>query len=160
MRFDVEHCLSQKMMCQNCERLTHRPLTGDDAGHLDFNYRLAPGNFTKLTTTKMKKVLLVGRQLVNVPPLDQLIKNVEYFAAANLADAQKVFEANNNAIDIVIMGAGIELEKRLEIVRYIFNTSHVTSVHMKDWITGPEGFVPFINHVLNGLLHSEDNAAV
>jgi len=126
---------------------------------LDFNYRLVPGNFTKLTKTKMKKVLLVGRQLVNVPPLDQLIKNIEYFAAANLADAQKVFEENNNAIDIVIMGAGIELEKRLEIVRYIFNTSKVTSVHMKDWITGPEGFVPFINHVLNGLLHNGDNAA-
>ncbi len=157
--FDVRHRLSQRTMRYNCERVTHRPLAGDDALQLDFNYRLAQGNFTRLTKTKMKKVLLVGRQLVNVPPLDQLIKNIEYFAAANLADSQKVFEANNNAIDIVIMGAGIELEKRLEIVRYIFNTSNVTSVHMKDRITGPEGFVPFINQVLNGLLHSGDNAA-
>jgi hypothetical protein len=50
------------------------------------------------------------------------------------------------------MGAGIELEKRLEVVRYVFNTSNTTSVHMKDWQTGPEGFVPFINRVLFGLL--------
>ncbi len=45
----------------------------------------------------------------------------------------------------------IELEKRLEIVRYVFNTSNITTVHMKDWATGPEGFVPFINNVLTGL---------
>ena len=57
-----------------------------------------------------------------------------------------------NKIDIVIMGAGIELEKRLEIVRYVFNTSNITSVHMKDRGSGPEGFIPFINKVLNGSL--------
>jgi hypothetical protein len=102
----------------------------------------------------MKKVLLIGRQLAKVPQADQLIiKNIEYFAADSLANAQKIFEQNNNTIDIVIMGAGIELEKRLEIVKYIFNTSNSTSVHMKDWITGPEGFMPFINNVLTGLLH-------
>jgi hypothetical protein len=104
----------------------------------------------------MKKVLLAGRLLTNVPPADQLtVKNVAYFAASNLAEVQQVFAQNNNAIDIVIMGAGIELEKRLEIVHYIFNTSNTTSVHMKDWNTGPEGFVPFINNVLVGLLHGD-----
>src|SRR5215471_16107034 len=97
----------------------------------------------------MKKVLLVGRMLVNVPPADQLTaKKAEYFAAPGLPEVQHVFETNNNAIDIVIMGAGIELEKRLEIVRYVFNTSNATSVHMKDYASGPGGFVPFINCVL------------
>jgi hypothetical protein len=101
----------------------------------------------------MKKILLVGKSLTDVPPLDQLtIKNAQYFAAPSLAAAQQVFEKNNNAIDIIIMGAGIELEKRLEIVRFVFNTSNTTTVHMKDWQTGPEGFVPFINRVLSGLL--------
>src|ERR1043165_7537590 len=101
----------------------------------------------------MKKILLVGKQLTSVPPPDQLTtKDVEYFAAPDLTTAQHVFENNNNAIDIVIMGAGIELEKRLEIIRYVFNTSNTTTVHMKDWETGPEGFVPFINRVLSGLL--------
>jgi len=104
----------------------------------------------------MKKVLLAGRSLTNVPPTDQLtVKKAAYFAVSNLAEVQQVFAQNNNAIDIVIMGAGIELEKRLEIVQYIFITSNTTSVHMKDWATGPEGFVPFINDVLTGLLHSD-----
>src|SRR5215470_2577270 len=103
----------------------------------------------------MKKILLVGKMLTTVPPADELaIKDVEYFAAADLHGAQNVFERNKNAIDVVIMGAGIELEKRLEIVRYVFNTSKITTVHMKDWETGPEGFVPFINNVLTGLRSS------
>ena len=101
----------------------------------------------------MKKILLVGKALTTVPPLDQLtIKDIEYFAAPDLRTVQQVFEKNNNAIEIVIMGAGIDLEKRLEVVRYVFNTSNTTTVHMKDWETGPEGFVPFINRVLSGLL--------
>lgn len=101
----------------------------------------------------MKKILLVGKSLRTVPTIDQLtIKHVEYFAAPDLTTVKQVFERNNNAIDIVIMGAGIELEKRLDVVRYVFRTSNTTSVHMKDWETGPEGFVPFINKVLAGLL--------
>ena len=97
----------------------------------------------------MKKILLVGKQLTSVPP-QLTIKESQFFAAPDLKTAQEVFEKNNNAIDIVIMGAGIELEKRLEIVRYVFTTSNTTTVHMKDWETGPEGFVPFINGVLSG----------
>lgn len=104
----------------------------------------------------MKKILLVGKSLTNVPPLDQLnIRDARYFAAPDLTAVQEVFERNNNAIDIVIMGAGIELEKRLEIVKYVFTTSNTTTVHMKDFETGPQGFVPFINRVLSGMLHSD-----
>ena len=99
----------------------------------------------------MKKILLVGKQLTEVPP-DLMIKDAQYFAAPDLKTSQQVFEKNKNAIDIVIMGAGIELEKRLEIVKYVFTISNRTSVHMKDWETGPEGFVPFINNVLPGLV--------
>ena len=101
----------------------------------------------------MKKILLVGKSLTTVPPADLLaIKNAKYFAASGILEVQQVFGKNDNEIDIVVMGAGIELEKRLEIVRYVFNTSNTTSVHMKDWATGPEGFVPFINSVLTGLI--------
>jgi len=99
----------------------------------------------------MKKILLIGKQLTEVPP-DLNIKDAQYFAAPDLNTSQQVFEKNNNTIDIVIMGAGIELEKRLEIVRYVFTASNTTSVHMKDWETGPQGFVPFINNVLSGLI--------
>jgi len=101
----------------------------------------------------MKKIVLVGKQLTNVPPPEELsMKNAEYLAAPGLAEVQEIFKKHNNAIDIVIMGAGIELEKRLEIARYILKTSDTTSVHMKDYASGPEGFVPFINSVLTGLL--------
>ena len=104
----------------------------------------------------MKKVLLIGRSLTNVPFPDKIaVKNIELFAAPSLPVVKQVFANNKNAIDIVIMGAGIELESRLEIVQYIFNTSNTTTVHMKDWATGPEGFLPFINHVLIGLLTGE-----
>ena len=101
----------------------------------------------------IKKVLLVGRLLTKIPtPAEVPIKDVELSVASTLDEARFVFEKHNH-IDILIMGAGIELEKRLEIVKYVFNTSNTTSVHMKDWESGPEGFLPFINKVLNGLLH-------
>jgi hypothetical protein len=99
----------------------------------------------------MKKILLVGKQLTNVPP-ELAIKNVQFFAAPDLKTAREVFEKNNNVIDMVIMGAGIELEKRLDIARYVFTISNKTTVHMKDRETGPEGFVPFINGVLAGFV--------
>lgn len=103
--------------------------------------------------TSPKTILLVGRLLTKIPTAEEVpIKNIQLFVASTLDEARSVFEKNNHQIDIVIMGAGIELEKRLEIVRYVFNTSNTTSVHMKDWESGPEGFIPFINKVLNGLL--------
>ena len=103
--------------------------------------------------SSVKKILLVGRQLTQVPGVNEVSKkNIELYVASMLDEARSAFEKHKNKIDIVIMGAGIELEKRLEIVRYVFNTSNITSVHMKDWESGPEGFIPFINKVLNGLL--------
>lgn len=103
--------------------------------------------------SSIKKVLLVGSLLTKVPAVDGVpVKDIGLFVASTPDEARSVFEMNNNQIDIVIIGAGIELEKRLVIVKYVFNTSNVTSVHMKDWESGPEGFIPFINKVLNGLL--------
>ena len=104
----------------------------------------------------MKNILLVGKLLVNIPSPENLIKkDAHYFVAPDLATVQAVFK-NNKVIDTVIMGAGIDLEKRLEIVRYIFNTNDNVTVHMKDYATGPEGFVPFINNVLTGIMQSEE----
>jgi hypothetical protein len=99
-----------------------------------------------------KKVLLVGLRLTSVPSKDEiLIDNIELSVASNLEEVKSVFEKNNK-IDIVISGGGIELEKRLAIVKYIFETSDATSVQMKDIDSGPQGFIPFINKVLGGLL--------
>lgn len=58
-------------------------------------------------------------------------------------------------VDHVIMGAGIDLETRLEIVREIFHASETTTVHMKDVRSGPQGFLPFVGSILSGLNNSD-----
>ena len=103
----------------------------------------------------MKTILLVGKLLVNIPSPEKLVKkDVQYFVASDMATVQKVFK-HDTVIDTVIMGAGIELEKRLDIVRYIFTTSDTVTIHMKDYATGADGFVPFINNVLMGMMPDE-----
>ena len=59
-------------------------------------------------------------------------------------------------IDHVIMGAGLDLEVRLEIVREIFLASDTTTVHMKDVASGPDGLLPFARSVLTGLADRHD----
>jgi hypothetical protein len=105
----------------------------------------------------MKKVIIIGKLLINIPKVSELTvkKNVELFAATNLEEVKKAFENNSNQIDIAITGAGIDLEQRLEIVKYIFTTSNTTSVHMKDRASGPEGYLSFINNVLEGILSND-----
>ena len=67
----------------------------------------------------------------------------------SIDDARSAFA--HTKIDHVIMGAGIDLETRLQIIREIFQASDTTTVHMKDRASGPEGFLPFIRSVLRGL---------
>lgn len=62
----------------------------------------------------------------------------------------------NHQIDTVIMGAGIALETRLEIVRHVLEASKTTTVHMKDRASGRSGTVPFVNAVLRGLTADSD----
>jgi hypothetical protein len=49
------------------------------------------------------------------------------------------------------MGAGLDIDVRLEIIRTIFTMSDSTTVHMKDVASGPEGFLPFVRALLSGL---------
>ena len=64
----------------------------------------------------------------------------------SLADVKQAFQAQD--IDVVIMGAGLDLEDRLEIIRFIFESSKSTTVHVKDWDSGPKGMIPFVNAIL------------
>ena len=36
-------------------------------------------------------------------------------------------------------------------LRHIFETSNATTVHRKDWDSGPAGMLPFVNGILAGL---------
>jgi len=78
----------------------------------------------------MKNILLIGKLLVNIPSPEKLVKkDAHYFVAHDMATAQGVFK-NNKAIDIVIIGAGIELEKRLDIVHYILLIRYLFSIKL------------------------------
>ncbi len=46
---------------------------------------------------------------------------------------------------------GLDLETRLAVVREIYESSDHATVHVKDHISGPETFVPFVRAVLVGL---------
>ncbi len=103
----------------------------------------------------MKKIVLLGRLGINIPNFQTGIttKGIQLFSGTNLEEVDAVFEQNNYKIDMVIMGAGISLENRLQIIEYIFTVSKDTTVHMKDWNSGPQGMLPFVNNVLSGLIN-------
>ena len=51
----------------------------------------------------------------------------------------------------MIIGGGLDLEARAAMVRVVFQASDRATVHMKDQMSGPEGFLPFVRAVLAGL---------
>lgn len=98
-----------------------------------------------------KIVLLLGRTAFALENVQKHLSmpDVTLFSGTTLEDVQKVF--GERAIDIVIMGAGLGLEERLQIVRHVFSVSNSTTVHMKDRNSGREGMLPFVKGLLQGL---------
>src|SRR5258708_18899067 len=102
-----------------------------------------------------QKILLLG-------VLDSILADVqqqvahpdfEFFRGTSLEDVRATLARTN--IDHVIMGGGIPLETRLEMVREIFQSSDTANVHMKSHIPRSDGFLPLVRSVLRGL--SEDD---
>jgi NAD(P)-dependent dehydrogenase (short-subunit alcohol dehydrogenase family) len=103
-----------------------------------------------------KTILLLGRKGIVVSDAQSQLPDpdLKIYTGTNIEDVKAVFEkaeAENGRIDYVFMGAGIELEKRLEIVREVYEISRVTSVFLKDAESGPGGFLKFVRGVLRGL---------
>ena len=99
------------------------------------------------------KILLLGRKTINlIDAQSQLVDNfdLEIYTGTNIDDVRTAF-TQSGTINHVFMGAGIEIEKRLEIVREVFALSGETTVHLKDAGSGPKGFLPFVKAVLGGL---------
>lgn len=96
-------------------------------------------------------VLLLGRSEAVIDEVKRHleISGIKLIGGTGLDDARSAFATAS--IDHVIMGAGIDLETRLEIVREVFRSSDSTTVHMKDRSTGPQGFLPFVRSLLRGL---------
>jgi hypothetical protein len=98
-----------------------------------------------------KNVLLLGLTGVVIDDArDHLdMPDLRLFTGTGIDDVRSAFAQAR--IDHVIMGAGIDLETRLAIVREIFQSSDTTTVHMKDHAGGKEAFLPFARSVLHGL---------
>lgn len=97
----------------------------------------------------MRTALIVGRLESVVENAEEglHVPDVKVLGGTGIDDVRAAFAQGN--VDVVIMGAGIDLDSRLEIVRAIFELSDSTSVHMKDRQSGPQGFLPFIRSVLS-----------
>ena len=54
-------------------------------------------------------------------------------------------------VEAVVLGAGLPLELRLEVVRAVFETGDGTTVHLKDRASSKAGMVPFVQAVIGGL---------
>lgn len=96
------------------------------------------------------KVMLLGRtNMVLGTVQDRLSVDVELFSGTNVEEVRATMA--KDAIDVVIMGAGLPIEDRLKIIEAVFELSKSTTVHMKDWDSGPTGMLPFVNGILTGL---------
>jgi hypothetical protein len=97
-----------------------------------------------------RNVLLLGRKGIVVDDVKNELQmpDVQVFGGTGIEDVRAVFA--RATIDHVIMGAGIDLQIRLEIILEIFRLSETTTVHMKDVASGPRGMLPFVRSILMG----------
>ena len=99
-----------------------------------------------------KKVLLLGKTPFEMEDWKAELADykIELFSGTSINDVKNAFETH--PMDMVIMGAGIEIEVRLQIIKHIFSVSNATTVHLKDWDSGKDGMKPFVHGVLKGIV--------
>ncbi len=98
-----------------------------------------------------KNVLLLGVKRDHIREFAKQagLSDFRLFSGTGLDDLRSVFTHTN--IEQVVIGGGIDLKTRLEIIQEVFRSSDRTTIHMKDQISGPEGYVSFARAVLSGL---------
>lgn len=98
-----------------------------------------------------KRVMIVGLRAGLVDGFRQQLdrRDVDVVAGTGIEDIRSAFATAD--IDHVFLGGGLDLQARLAAVAEVFQSSDRTTVHMKDHLSGPEGFVPFVRAVLRGL---------
>jgi hypothetical protein len=96
-------------------------------------------------------VLLLGVRADLLENVKQAVQTpgIEFLGGTGEADVEPAFRQAD--IDHVIIGGGLDLETRAAVVRQVFQSSDRATVHMKDQMSGPEGFLPFVRAVLAGL---------
>jgi hypothetical protein len=98
-----------------------------------------------------KRVLLLGLRPDLVAEFRRELEGeaLEVVAGSTLADLRAVFDAGD--VDHVILGGGLDIATRSSAVQVIFERSDRATVHLKDQMSGPEGFVPFAVALMRGL---------
>lgn len=107
------------------------------------------------TRTMAKRVLLVGLRPNLVEGFRQQLdlSHVEFDGASDVDDVAAAFARTD--FDHVFLGGGLDLSVRLAAIQLVFESSDKATVHLKDHLSGPEGFVPFARAVLHGLAEYE-----
>lgn len=83
---------------------------------------------------------------------------VEFLSGTGGSDVESAFGQAD--VDHVITGRGLDLEARAGMVRAVFQASDRATVHMKDQMSGPEGFLPFVRAGLAGYEPAESPNAI
>jgi hypothetical protein len=98
-----------------------------------------------------KRVLLVGLlpNLVEKIRKELDLPDLEVLGGSGVEDIRAAFAQGD--IDHVFLGGGLDLEVRAQAIVAVFESSDRATVHLKDAMSGPEGFVPFARAVLRGL---------
>ena len=101
-------------------------------------------------------VILMGRKPEIMMQLIAGLKQtaVKFATATSIEDLKVAF--GEELPSAVIMGAGLPLETRLDIIKFIFEHSETTTVDMKDWSSGSSGMLPFVTTIVEGLLANID----
>jgi hypothetical protein len=95
------------------------------------------------------RILLLGKRPVLEPGDTLEIHGVDFETGSSLEELHAAFA--RGTFDHVIVGGGLPLDARLELVRAVFEHGDAITVHMKDRASGPGGYVPFIRAVVAGL---------
>lgn len=96
-------------------------------------------------------ILLVGRthDVLDGVQAQLAIPGLQLEAATNSKEVARAFE--KIGFSHVFMGAGIEIDERLAVVRAVYDASDIADIHLKDVASGPEGFLPFVKAILSAL---------
>lgn len=103
-----------------------------------------------------KTILILARKNLKESNVEAKLNqpDVTVFTGVTLEDVKQTFadlKKQDKTIDHVFIGAGIETDKRLEIVKEILKCSDATSIHLKDKLTGGKAMLPYVKGTLEGL---------
>jgi hypothetical protein len=101
-----------------------------------------------------KKILLLGFTDSILTEAQQRLTRpgLEVFLGKSVEDVR--FRLSQTTIDHVFVGGKLAVETHLEIAWEVLQANDATTVHVQDRL-GPEGYLPFVEAVLRGLVPNE-----